>query len=74
MLALMGSGADGGGAGLHDLAEQRLAAFFRGCCLPSPRSRPKDAWALLREFDDLIARLWGERRFHPFAVAGPCPR
>jgi hypothetical protein len=64
-----------GGRPLHGSKDaQLLAAFFRGCCLPSPRSRPKDAWALLREFDDLIGRLWGERRFHPFAVPGPCPR
>jgi hypothetical protein len=57
-----------------DQARRRLASFFRGCCLSSPRGRPKDAWALLREFDDLIARLWGERRFHQFAVPAACPR
>ena len=48
--------------------------FFRGCMLPSPRQRPQDAWALLREFDDLLARLWGARTFHHFAVPAPCPR
>jgi hypothetical protein len=43
-----------------------LAAFAAGCTLASPARRPDDAWELLREFDDLIERLWGPRRFRPF--------
>ncbi|MCW2936191.1 MAG: heat shock protein DnaJ domain protein [Actinomycetia bacterium] len=43
-----------------------LAAFAAGCTLASPARRPSDAWKLLREFDDLIERLWGPRRFRPF--------
>jgi hypothetical protein len=43
-----------------------LAAFAAGCTLASPARRPGDAWELLREFDDLIERLWGPRRFRPF--------
>ncbi len=43
-----------------------LAAFAAGCTLASPGRRPADAWGLLREFDDLIERLWGPRRFRPF--------
>ena len=59
---------------LPEDAPAALSRFFRGCLLPAPRQRPPDAWALLREFDALLARLWGRRRFHPFAVSAPCPR
>ena len=59
---------------LGEDAPAALRRFFRGCLLPAPRQRPQDAWALLREFDELLARLWGPRRFHPFAVPAPCPR
>ena len=38
--------------------------------LASPRRRPQDAWALLAELDDLLARLYGPRRFRPFAMPG----
>jgi serine/threonine protein kinase len=42
-----------------------LAAFAAGCTLAKMR-RPTDAWGLLREFDDLIERMWGPRKFRPF--------
>ncbi len=45
-----------------------LAAFARGCRLASPCRRPDDAWALLAELDDLLGRLYGPRRFVPFAM------
>jgi hypothetical protein len=45
-----------------------MAAFARGCLLASPRRRPADAWALLAEFDELLGRLYGPRRFRPFAM------
>jgi hypothetical protein len=43
-----------------------LAAFAAGCTLPGQARRPADAWDLLREFDDLIERMWGPRAFRPF--------
>jgi hypothetical protein len=46
----------------------RMAAFARGCLLASPRRRPGDAWQLLAEFDELLERLYGPRRFRPFAM------
>jgi serine/threonine protein kinase len=46
----------------------RMAAFADGCLLASPRRRPDDAWRLLAEFDDLLGRLYGARRFRPFAM------
>jgi serine/threonine protein kinase len=44
-----------------------LKNFFRGCVLPATRA-PQDAWSLLREFDTLIEKLWGKRKFHPFKM------
>jgi hypothetical protein len=45
-----------------------LAAFAGGCALPQPARRPQDAWRLLAELDDLLGRLYGPRRFRPFAM------
>jgi serine/threonine protein kinase len=57
MIALMG-----------DRAPAALVAFASGCTLPSPRSRPDDAWALLAELDDVLERLYGARKFRPLEV------
>jgi hypothetical protein len=46
----------------------RMASFAAGCTLASPRRRPSDAWPLLAEYDDLLARLYGPRIFRPFAM------
>ena len=54
----------GGDANLYPKPIQR---FFRGSSLPGKRV-PQDAWVLLEEFDDLIGRLWGRRRFRPFVM------
>ncbi len=42
-----------------------MNTFLRGCILPGNRA-PQSAWTLLDEFDELIGKLWGERKFHPF--------
>lgn len=44
-----------------------IKAFLKGCILPGRRA-PQKAWALLEEFDELIGKLWGERKFHPFSM------
>lgn len=51
---------------IPDRVPKPLRAFFRGCLLKNPKRRPQDAWGLKEEFDELIERLWGKRRFHPF--------
>ncbi|WP_049567585.1 molecular chaperone DnaJ [Nocardiopsis sp. SBT366] len=43
-----------------------LRALARGCTLPSPKRRPKDAFALLGELDEALERCFGPRRFRPF--------
>jgi hypothetical protein len=48
-----------------------LAAFAAGCTLASRDRRPADAWELLREFDELIERMWGPRTFRPFPGIDP---
>jgi serine/threonine protein kinase len=42
-----------------------IHTFLKGCTLPGRRA-PQNAWRLLEEFDELIGKLWGERKFHPF--------
>ncbi|SDT79084.1 molecular chaperone DnaJ [Actinoplanes derwentensis] len=43
-----------------------MRRFAAGCMYDAPRMRPQDAWALLGEFDELINRLYGPRKFRPF--------
>ena len=51
---------------IRDRAPARMAAFARGCLLASPGRRPQEAWRLLAEFDEMLERLYGPRRFRPF--------
>jgi hypothetical protein len=46
----------------------RLARFAAGCMLASPHRRPRDAWRLLAELDELLDRMYGPRVFRPFAM------
>jgi serine/threonine protein kinase len=46
----------------------QLRNYLKGCTLPRPQQRPQDASVLLDEFDALIERLWGPRRFHQFVM------
>jgi hypothetical protein len=48
---------------LPDTIPTGIRAFFRGAQL-----RPADSWELLEEFNDVVERLWGPRRFKPFYV------
>lgn len=47
-----------------------LRAFAAGCTGSSQAGRPGDAWALLRELDELLERLYGPRTFRPFHLPG----
>jgi hypothetical protein len=53
-------------AGSRQLTQFR--AFARGCMLKHRHARPGDAWKLLSELDDLLDRLFGPPRFHPFRM------
>jgi len=61
------------GGGPHERAlpaalPEQLRSYFKGCTLPNPRQRPQDAFALLQDFDTLIERLWGPKKFHVFTM------
>ena len=49
-------------------APRQLTAFANGCAQPRCSRRPQDAWRLLGELDELLARLYGPRKFRPFAM------
>jgi hypothetical protein len=57
---------------MGDQAPAPLRAFLRGCPLPVPEARPRDAWLLLAELDDILDRLYGPRTFRPFTMP-PAP-
>jgi hypothetical protein len=45
-----------------------IRRFLTGCLPAAPAMRPDDAWRLLGELDDLLGRIYGPRRFRPFAM------
>lgn len=49
-------------------APKQIFAFMNGCMLASPHRRPADAWALHKEFDELLERLVGKPKYRPFIV------
>jgi hypothetical protein len=53
---------------LNENAPRQIHAFVRGCTLASEAMRPHDAWELLEEYDNLIERLYGARKFRPFSM------
>jgi serine/threonine protein kinase len=53
---------------LGDDAPRALRAFADGCTLQAKSRRPGDAWRLLGELDEVLERLYGPRRFRPFAM------
>jgi len=46
----------------------QLLAFAKGCMHQRPTWRPQQAWRLLKELDELLERIFGPPRFHPFAM------
>lgn len=46
----------------------KMRLFIEGCTAGGPAARPQDAWALLRELDELLEQLYGPRKFRPFAM------
>jgi hypothetical protein len=61
-------GGDGGNRTLPSFIPSPIKMFLKGSSLPGRRA-PQDAWALLPEFDELLEKLWGERKFHPFKMS-----
>ncbi|MDG4807097.1 serine/threonine protein kinase [Micromonospora sp. WMMD1120] len=49
-------------------APGELHAFAQGCQQRALDARPDDAWALLRDLDQVLDRLYGPRTFRPFTL------
>ncbi|MFF5176871.1 serine/threonine protein kinase [Micromonospora sp. NPDC000316] len=49
-------------------APRELLTFAEGCRQRFLKDRPDDAWRLLREFDQVLDRLYGPRTFRPFTL------
>jgi len=48
-----------------------IRAFFNGCTQKHQKTRPQDAWELLKEFDELLERMgkpYYPKRFHRFSM------
>ncbi len=54
-------------------APTEIGRFVLGCRRPTPAARPQDAWQVLAEFDELLEKLYGPRRFRPFALPATVP-
>lgn len=59
---------------MNDRMPRPMRAFIAGCTSANPLGRPQDAWALQHELDELLARLYGPRRFRPFHLPADMPR
>ncbi|MBQ0978558.1 serine/threonine protein kinase [Micromonospora sp. M61] len=53
---------------LNRHAPRELLTFAQGCRHRFLADRPDDAWRLLREFDQVLDRLYGPRTFRPFTL------
>lgn len=55
---------------MHSLCQPNttLQRFFAGCCIGNRQYRPQSAWDLHLEFTDLLERMFGPKRFHPFVM------
>ncbi len=47
---------------------RELRAFLTTCTKRDVRERPSDAHSVLQHLDVALERMWGKRRFHPFAM------
>jgi hypothetical protein len=64
-------GGDPGTLRMPDAVPGKIQAFLIGCALNAPHARPNDAWELHKEFDELMYRLVGKRKYRPFAMPRP---
>ena len=49
-------------------AAEQFAAFLRTCLAECPGARVNDAWQVRQSLDEMLRRLYGPRKFHPFAM------
>lgn len=49
-------------------APKEFRAFARACTLDSQAARPHSAWDLKEDYDDLLERMYGQRKYVPFVM------
>ena len=64
----------GGTRGTRDLpagVPRPMRALLDACLIPAPARRPDDAWQVLDDFREILARLYGPAVFRPFHMPAP---
>jgi serine/threonine protein kinase len=61
-------GGDGDVANLPASVPLPVRRLLQACLLPAPRRRAADAWQVFDDFREILERLYGARRFRPFAL------
>jgi hypothetical protein len=64
----------GGTRGARDLppgVPRPMRALLDACLIPAPARRPADAWHVLDDFREILARLYGPPVFRPFYMPAP---
>lgn len=61
-------GGDAESVMLPRVIEREYRVFFNTLLHQDYRQRPRDAWYILENFDALIERMYGRRKFHPFHI------
>jgi hypothetical protein len=61
-------GGDGASKAMPASVPDLMRRYFAWCMTESARGRPQTARKLRDEFDDILARLYGERRFRKFVM------
>lgn len=64
----------GGTRGTRDLpagVPRPMRALLDACLIPAPARRPDDAWQVLDDFREILARLYGPPVFRPFHMPAP---
>jgi len=54
--------------GIMSNVPKPIKAFLKGSSQKNVAARPQHAWELLDEFNELIERMWGPRKFLPFTM------
>ena len=66
MVALLGG--DVNARKVPDSVPTPIRMFLASCLFQAQFRRPDDAWALLEEFDEMLARLVGKPKYRPLAM------
>lgn len=54
---------------IPNLIPKAIRQFLTGCLLESPNMRPRDAWNLHEEFNDLLEDVYGPPKYHHLSMS-----